>query len=501
MQVSKTIITALLLAISAGFVLFGGRATTGVPKDRVLVQYWEKWTGNEAAQMQQIVDWFNKTAGAEKGIYVQYLSMSNINQKTLVSTAAGVPPDVAGLWDGQVAQFASNDALEPLDDLAREYGITPDYYKPVFWDACTYQGRLCALISTPAAVALHYNKAAFAAKAQQLREAGLKDDRPPRTLDELDRYAKILDEFDGPSGKVSASGYIPLEPGWYTSYTSYWFGYDLFDHGRIKLNHPALIQSLEWIRQYSLRLGIDQLSEFRSGFGQFNSSQNPFLTGSVMMVQQGPWMANYIENLKPEWNRWNMPEERRRLDEQLAQEVRDGKLAPEERMIKWASLVPAAERRRYCQWGVEAFPSAVAGLTDVTYCGFDTLVIPKGSRHKKEAFEFIAFVNRQDVMEKLCLLHCKNSPLARVSGKFIAEHPNPYIEVFERLSASANAHGLPSLGVWPQVQDELQFAIQQVYLLKATPQEVLDAAQERADGFVARFERLQSERKTGRAAQ
>ena len=50
---------------------------------------------------------------------------------------------------------------------------------------------------------------------------------------------------------------------------------------------------------------------------------------------------------------------------------------------------------------MEAFPSAAAGLTDVTYCGFDTLVIPKGSRHKKEAFAFIAFVNRQNVMEKL----------------------------------------------------------------------------------------------------
>ena len=51
----------------------------------------------------EIVDWFNNTVGKEKGIYVQYLSMSSINQKTLVSTAAGVPPDVAGLWDHQVA--------------------------------------------------------------------------------------------------------------------------------------------------------------------------------------------------------------------------------------------------------------------------------------------------------------------------------------------------------------------------------------------------------------
>ena len=59
------------------------------------------------------------------------------------------------------------------------------------------------------------------------------------------------------------------------------------------------------------------------------------------------------------------------------------------------------------------FPSAVPGLEDVTFADFDALVIPQGARHKQEAFEFIAYVNRQDVMEKLCKLHCKNSPLAR----------------------------------------------------------------------------------------
>ncbi len=47
--------------------------------------------------MRVIVDDFNNTVGAEKGIYVRYVSSSTINQKTLVATAAGVPPDIAGL--------------------------------------------------------------------------------------------------------------------------------------------------------------------------------------------------------------------------------------------------------------------------------------------------------------------------------------------------------------------------------------------------------------------
>ena len=131
------------------------------------------------------------------------------------------------------------------------------------------------------------------------------------------------------------------------------------------------------------------------------------------------------------------------------------------------------ERRKYCQWGAAPFPSAVPGLKDVTFGGFDTLVIPKGSKHPKEAFEFIAFVNRQDVMEKLCSLHCKNSPLTKVSKEFIENHPNPYIEVFRRTGASPNAHGVPHVAVWPMISDEMSNAATRVYLQLATPEEAL----------------------------
>ena len=75
---------------------------------------------------------FNNTVGKEEGIWVDFVSMSQIDRKTLISTAAGVPPDVAGLWDTQVLQFASMNALEPLDRLC-----------PAIWtDAGSLQARV-----------------------------------------------------------------------------------------------------------------------------------------------------------------------------------------------------------------------------------------------------------------------------------------------------------------------------------------------------------------------
>lgn len=464
--IKRSIITLLLLG-TAAVLIFGPRSNTPDVQGRVVVQYWEKWTGNEAAQMRQIVDGFNDTVGKEKGIYVQYLSMSNISQKTLVSTAAGVPPDIAGLWEGQVAQYAALDALEPLDDLAQEHGITPSYYKPVYWKGCCYRGKLYALISTPMSAALLYNKQSFL-------DRGLDPNHPPRTLAELDAVAQKLDVVTTTAGgkrSIKSSGYLPLEPGWYILYTGAWFGTSLYDEATdtLQLNSPKMIQALDWIQSYSRRMGVETMGEFRSGFGQFNSTQNPFLTGDVAMVQQGPWMANYIEDLKPALNRWKFSKEQEKK-------------------------LPREQRKQNYQWGVAPFPSAVPGLEDVSYCGFDTLVIPRGAKHKREAFEFMAYVNRQDVMEKLCSLHCKNSPLSKVSPAFFENHPNPYIDEFDRLANSPNAFGVPSLAIWPQVQDELNNAIQRVYLLQTTPKVALDEAQARCVEFYDRFKRIQAKR-------
>src|SRR5262249_12443385 len=129
----RRVIFALLFIMAAAFLVHGSpQDDLSVPPDFVVVQYWEKWTGNEAAQMRLIVDDFNRTVGREKKIYVRYLSMSNIDRKTLLATSAGVPPDVAGLWDQQVAQYASLGAAEELDDLARSHGIGPETYLPVY---------------------------------------------------------------------------------------------------------------------------------------------------------------------------------------------------------------------------------------------------------------------------------------------------------------------------------------------------------------------------------
>lgn len=461
----KFVLVLLLVVPALALIAFGPRSYEQIPPGRVVVEYWEKWTGNEERQMRQIVDAFNDTIGREKGIFVRYMSTSAINYKTMVAIAAGTPPDIAGLWDSNIVPYAAQDALEPLEAMAAAHGITRGTYKRVYWDACHYDDHLYSLVSTPAAVALLYNRVAFEASAPDLRAAGLDANRAPRTIAELDAYAAVLTRKNA-AGRVTRAGYFPLEPDWYVPYIWMWWGAELFDErsGRIHLTDPKVVAAFDWIASYSRKLGRDAATEFRGGLGNFDSPQNAFLVDYVMMEQQGPWMANYIDQLRPELQRllWTREQEMTR---------------------------PIVERRKNYAWAAAPFPSAVPGLQNVTYGTFDALVIPRGAKHKSEAFEFIAYVNRQDVMEKLCTLHSKNSPLARVSERFLSHHPNPYISVYEDLANSPNARGVPQIPIWQEVFDELQMNVaQRIALLETDSATALKAAELRLqasyDSFV-----------------
>src|SRR5688572_26522904 len=119
----KLIGLALCALPAAALLTFGPRGDDEVPPGSVVVEYWEKWTGAEEQQMRAIIREFDDTVGRDKNIHVRYLSAGDVRQKTLVAIAAGVPPDIAGLWDHTLVQYAALDALEPLDELAHEAGI------------------------------------------------------------------------------------------------------------------------------------------------------------------------------------------------------------------------------------------------------------------------------------------------------------------------------------------------------------------------------------------
>ncbi len=394
---------------------------------RVTVIYWEKWTGREAEQMRDVVNAFNRS---QNKIYVKFLSISGVDTKTLLAAAGGDPPDVAGIWGEQIPQFADAHALTDLSKLAADSGLTADYYIPNYWKALNYRNGLWALPSTVATTALHV-------RADLVPKDVATPETFPKTFEGLDQLSDRITKRSA-DGQLTLAGFLPSDPGWWNYAWGPLFGGSLLKDGRLTLNSPENVRAFEWVRGYSERYGTKEVQSFQSGFGNFESPQDPFMDGKVATEINGVWKANNIQIFKPEL---------------------EG---------KWfATPIP--------------YPQDRPDLAGHTMLSLDVLAIPRGSKHVNEAFQFIRYVQRQDVMEGLCIAHGENSPLEKASAHFFKVHPNPYIRLFDKLARSPKAFGPAHIGLWHQLNDEIGVAFQKVSDLSATPKDALDYAQGRME--------------------
>jgi multiple sugar transport system substrate-binding protein len=414
-------LVAWLVATFALSTFTGSARAAEPPKGRVVVSYWEKWTSSERDAMQAVVDDFN---ASQSKIFVVHTALSGVNQKTLMATAGGNPPDLAGVWANDVVDYADRDALTPLDELARGSAVEKQRYLPQYWDMGVYRGALYGVPSVPVVTGLHWNKRLF-------RAAGLDPEKPPQTIAELDAYAERLTRID--NGKIHQIGFLPAEPPWFPFIWGHFFGGELWDGGaNILLDSPANVRAYTWVQSYARRYGVSALQTLSASFGNFASSSDPFMSGKLALVFEGIWLANYIERF-------------------------GGDL----------------------EWGAAPFPSEKIGLPPVTYVDTDMLVIPRGSRHPREAFEFIRYLSQQHVTEKLCLGQRKNSPLLAVSDDFYERHRHPYIRMFQALAGSPGARAQPKLSVWKEYREETRTMFQRLWLLQAPPEQALAEAKQR----------------------
>lgn len=432
-------------AAALGAVLCAVSAPAAEPTEegRTVVEYWEKWTGAEAEVMRSIVDDFNRS---QDRIFVRMLTVSRIDQKMMMAVAGRVPPDIVGLWLTHLTSYVQNNALLPLDTLAREAGIRGEDYIPVYWEMCRREGFLWALPTTPTVTALHWNKRLF-------REAGLDPERPPRTIAELEEFNEKLTKRR-PDGSLAQIGHLPQEPAWWMRDFNHWFGGPVWDGGgRLLLDGAPARDFFNWAASYAERFGGDEMNALRGAFGNFSSPENPFFTGKVAMVMQGVWMDNFIRQYAP----------------------------------------PDFE------YGVAAFPASVStGGAPVGVAECDILVIPAGARHPKEAMEFLAYVQRPAVMEKLCLGQKKFTPRLEVSPEFLAAHPHPHLRTFIELAKSPNVRPILSMPTLAEYTNDLTTYISLVLLGRMGPDEARAALQERQqralDRKTARWERAREKR-------
>lgn len=399
------VILCLVAVAAIGYVVFGPRPQVAEHGDRIVLNYWEKWTGTEAKAMQQVVDAFN---ASQDRIHVNCLTMSSIDEKAMLAIAGGAPPDVLGLWSFNLPFYAQSDAILPLELP----GIEAETYAPAVRPLVFDGDRQLAGVNTCSSVAVYVN-------LDHLDRAGLdwRNGGPPRTLEQFDAMIGPLSRLS--DGDVVQAGFLHMDPGWWHWCWPGYFGGQLYDAetDTATIDSPENIAAFTWFQQGQRRYGLDRLRRFQSAPTDNPSPYRNFLTGRLSMTIQGPWLARVIAEGAPDlnWAAWPLP-------------------------------------------GPGGTHDAPTGPIEC-----DILVVPKGAPHPAEAMEFIAFTQRQDMVELVSALHAKPSPLMEVSPEFHADHLNTSIAAHEAILHSPNGFGTPPVATWPELNAALTAGIDRIW--------------------------------------
>jgi len=271
---------------------------------RTIIVYWDRLFGHEHRMRKVLIEEFNNS---QSEVYVRTLPIGYYQamEKILTSTAGGAPPDVCSLDTSLMAQLAAQGVLSPVEDFMAEVpALAADKFYPHCLDMSRMQGHLWGVPTSADVYCLLWNKNLF-------RKAGLDPERPPQTTDELLEYAAKLNVVSE-DGQLKQMGIVPWVP-WDLSHL--WgsvFGGVWYDEatGRCELaNDAGVIKGFEFQASFAQVPGAaeqkpwavdpDRLQSFHKGLGEHQSANNPFYTGRVAMLAEGPWQVTFVKKYAP----------------------------------------------------------------------------------------------------------------------------------------------------------------------------------------------------------
>lgn len=429
---------ALFLVFS---VVFGATAcgsgsskstSTNNSKKPVEIVYWHMWTSDWEKVIDNIVDEFNKT---HHGIHVKAVSIpSNADQKFLTSVASGTAPDVFTEWNMIIATFAQKNALMSYDELMPQVGDKVDNLESWLYPICkqigTYNGKLYGLPFSMNDDLLYYNKSI-------MKEVGLDPNKPPTTIEELDSMQAKMWKYDS-RGMVERMGYFPS---WWASWDTAFGGDQGYDSNTKQFTFSTNENNkkvFEWFQSYSKKYDIKKVDSFNSSNSNTLNNLWPFLNGKVGFAVDGMWRLTDLEKYAPD-----------------------------------------------LQYGVVPLPYPKDyGKPNASWVNGNFNIIPKGTKHPKEALEFALWLSgyknekvaAKDILPPGGWLPA-SPKIAEQADYQKWEKENPYRKDYVNLLSSPNLQITPILPIQQYMSDRISSAETNVLHLKKTPEKALSDLQ------------------------
>ncbi len=335
----------IILGAAVLWLLFGYSPTPPPPNDgKIHIQYW--FLTGQKEQTPFTVQKFNSM---QDSIVVEPVAIpwTEHEKKVLTAILSGNPPDVM-TQISPLPQWASRMALFPIDELITRDHFDTTVFFPALWQEMKWQGRIFGLPSSTASYALFYNKRLF-------RAAGLDPERPPKTWDQVQQYARKLVRYDA-QGNITQMGYIPeygTLPGHGDLPTAIVQAWQLGakflseDGTRVSLTGTPVVQALEWVVRFYDDYDLQKVTAFIAGFGY--ADQHAFVSGKVAMMMLSHNYLDFVERYGPDM-----------------------------------------------EYGVAIIPS-FPGKPSASSSGSWWLGIPRGAKHPQAAWEFMKFVTSREI--------------------------------------------------------------------------------------------------------
>ena len=300
--------------------------------------------------------------------------------------------------------------------------ITPEFksrFIESFMAPSTINGKVYALPVAASARAMYYNK-------DLLAKAGIQE--PPATWDELVADAKKIKALgvNNTYGFALQGKEIETDAYWY--YSLWTHGGELIEDGRSGVGSPQAIAALQLYRDM-----IDQgLTEPEPTGYNRQDIERLFKQGNIGMILTGPWLRGQIKTEAPNLN-----------------------------------------------YGIAEIP---AGTRKATYGVTDSLMMFKGGKHNKLAWQFLdetAFAPkwRIEFTTKEGFL-----PVTKAEADAPVFTNDPQLKAFTAMLPYA--HFAPPIPNWEQAADATIRALQKVYTKQATADAALKEAATSIDAIL-----------------
>ncbi len=168
-----------------------------VDPSRQEITLWHPYTRLHEKVLRELVEEFNRTNPWGIKVTVTYAgSYSEMRRKVLAAIAAGTPPDMAFSYQNVIAEYASADAVVPLDDYLESprYGLKPEELEDYFDNFLEgdrypdFEGKMLSFPPGRSLEVMYYN-------ADALQELGFKG--PPETWDQFYQICQMRKEKEG----------------------------------------------------------------------------------------------------------------------------------------------------------------------------------------------------------------------------------------------------------------------------------------------------------------